>query len=85
MAEVVYVLCALTSFGCTVLLFRGYVRSRARMLLWSSLCFACLALNNAILFVDRVLVPAVNMMTARNMSALVGLLLLIYGLIWDAD
>ena len=52
MAELVYGLCALTSAGCAALLFQGYRRSGTRLLFWSSLCFAGLALNNALLFVD---------------------------------
>ena len=38
-ARAVYVLCALTSLGCAVLLVRGYLESRARLLLWSSVSF----------------------------------------------
>jgi hypothetical protein len=59
-ASVVYILCALTSAACAAMLLRGYLRSRARFLLWSSLCFGCLALNNAVLFVDQDLLPEVN-------------------------
>ena len=54
----VYMLCAATSLACAVLLLRGYRRSGARFLLWSSLCFVGLALNNVILFVDKVVLPA---------------------------
>ncbi len=91
MAFAVYILCAVTSLACAVLLFRGYRRSRARFLLWSSLCFCALALNNAILFVDRVLLPDVSGVFGiefqlwRSGSAVLGLTLLLYGLIWDAE
>ena len=34
MATLVYALCALTSLACAVLLLRGYLSSRARLLLW---------------------------------------------------
>ena len=57
MAEVVYILCALTSLACAVLLIRGYRRSRSRLLLWSCLGFVALAANNVLLFVDLVVVP----------------------------
>ena len=60
LAIAVYLLCAATSLACAVLLLRGYLRTRARFLLWSSLCFACLAVNNLILFVDKVVLPDVN-------------------------
>ena len=85
MAIVVYVLCALTSLACAVLLLRGYRQSRARLLLWSGLCFAGLFLNNLLLIVDERVVPAVDLSVWRTIPAVVGVALLIYGLVWDAD
>lgn len=84
MANVVYVLCALTSLACAVLLWRGYGQSRARLLLWSSLCFAGFFLNNVMLIVD-VRWSGVDLSLWRSFPALVGIALLIYGLVWDAD
>jgi hypothetical protein len=83
MAEAVYVLCAATSLGCAILLFRSYRRSRTQLLLWSSLCFVGLAMNNVLLFVDLVVVPSIDLSIARNLTALCALMLLIFGLIWD--
>jgi hypothetical protein len=83
MATLVYALCALTSVLCAVLLLRGYWDSRARLLLWAGLCFVGLALNNVLLFVDLGLMPGIDLVTWRAMPALVGLVLLIYGLVWD--
>jgi hypothetical protein len=85
MAEIVYLLCALTSLVCAVLLIRQYVRARTKLLLWSSACFAGLAVNNALLFVDRVLVPAVDLSTYRGAIALISMVVLIYGLIWEVQ
>ena len=85
MAETVYILCALTSLACAVMLLRGYLRSRARLLLWSSLCFAFLFLNNALLFIDKVIWPGVDLGVWRSVAALTGLLLLVIGLVWDSD
>ena len=85
MASVVYALCALTSAGCAALLVRGYLRQRTRLLLWSSICFVGLALNNALLFTDLVLVAAVDLSALRGVSGLAALLVLLYGLIWDAE
>jgi hypothetical protein len=85
MAEAVYILCAATSAACALLLFRAFARGRARFLLWSGLCFAFLAVNNLILYVDLAVLPEVDLRIARHTAALVGLLLLVWGLIWDAE
>ncbi len=84
MAELVYMLCLLTSTACAALLIRSYVQTRTRLLLWSSLCFAGLAANNALLFVDRVLVPDVDLSLWRSLVALISIAILVFGLIWDA-
>lgn len=88
MAEAVYILCAATSLACAVLLVRGYRRSRARFLMWSSLCFLALGANNVMLFIDKVVyrdVELPDLALARSAIALVGLMLLVYGLVWDAE
>ena len=85
MAKAVFVLCALTSASCALLLLRGFGRSRARLLLWSGLCFVGLALNNALLVVDRIVMPHVDLSVWRQIPAAAGILLLIYGLVWDAE
>ena len=83
MATLVYALCALTSVTCAVLLFRGYAASGARLLLWAALCFVGLATNNVLLFVDLGLAPGVDLSVWRSLPTLAGLLLLIYGLVWE--
>jgi len=86
MANAVYILCAATSAACAVLLFRGYMRSRARFLLWSCLCFVGLGLNNALLVVDKVVFPTeTDLSLWRTLPAIAGLALLMYGLVWDAE
>lgn len=84
MAEAVYLLCALTSLACAILLYRGYRRSRTPLLFWSSLCFAGLVLNNVLLFVDLVMVPEVDLRMLRASIALASLSLLIYGLVEES-
>jgi len=79
----VYVLCALTSLACAALLWRGYLRSRARLLLWSALCFACLALNNIMLIVDVRVLPERDLSLIRTVPSLFGIALLLYGLVTD--
>lgn len=85
MATAVYALCALTSLGCALLLVRGYRTGRARLLLWSALCFSGLALNNLLLFIDLRVIPEVDLSVWRSIPAVVGVGLLLYGLVWDAD
>jgi hypothetical protein len=85
MAEAVYLLCAATSVACAVLLLRGYLRQRTRLLLWSSLCFVLLALNNALLFIDQIIVPtSLDLSVWRGVTALAGVGVLLFGLIWES-
>jgi hypothetical protein len=83
MAESIYLFCAVTSVLCAVLLVRGYRRMRTELLLWSSLCFLCLALNNVLLFVDLVIFPSVDLSMLRSVLAFGGLSVLVYGLVWE--
>jgi hypothetical protein len=84
LATAIYVLCALTSIACAYLLLRGYAQSRVRLLFWSGLCFAGLALNNILLIVDLRMLPDVDLEMWRAVPALAGVSLLIYGLVWEA-
>ena len=84
MTAAMYLLCAATSFLCTVVLLRNYWIRGARLLLWSGLCFAGLTLDNVTLFLDIVVFPEVDLSLYRKVGTLVGLMLLIYGLVWDA-
>lgn len=82
MSEAVYLLCALTSLACAVMLWRGYRVSRTRLLFWSCLCFAGLTINNVLLFLDLgVLGPELDLRLWRSGTALVSLGLLLYGLV----
>jgi hypothetical protein len=83
MAGPVYVLCALTSLACAVLLLRGYAQRGVRLLLWSGLGFVGFALGNTMLVVDRLLLPGVDLWLYRSGPVLAGLVVLIYGLVWD--
>ena len=83
MAEAVYALCGVTSIACAVLLLRAYASTRARLLFWSSLCFAGLALNNVLLFIDLVLVPTWDLSNLRGLLALGAMMVLLYGLVWE--
>jgi hypothetical protein len=83
MASLVYALCAVTSAACALLLARAHRRQPTRLVLWSTFCFAGLALNNGLLFADLVLVPHVDLSLWRSAIGLGSMLILLYGLIWD--
>ena len=79
----VYILCALASLLCAGLLIRGYRRNPTKLLLWSAVCFAGLALNNIILCIDFSLGNAADLTLLRHASVLMSLSALMYGLIWE--
>lgn len=83
MVATVYVLCAITSSLCFVLLVRAYVAGRQRLLFWSSLCFLGLAINNVILVYDLLVVPHIDLSLIRNIPTVLGLGSMIYGFIED--
>jgi predicted membrane-bound mannosyltransferase len=81
--SLVYALCALTCVVCAGLLWRAHQRSRMRLLFWSALCFAIMAISNALLFVDLVMVPGSSLLTLRSLVSQVAYLTLLYGLIFE--
>jgi hypothetical protein len=84
MAAAIYFLCTLTCLMCFGLLLRGWRTSRSRLLFWSALCFAGLSANNFLLVVDR-LIFSVDLLAWRLNTALLALLLLLFGLIWEVE
>lgn len=85
MALLIYILCAVASLVCAVLLWRGYRQSGARLLHWSALCFMGLFLNNALLVVDTHIIATIDLALYRMLPALIGALILVYGLVWDVE
>ena len=85
MAAFVYILCALTSVVCAILLLRAASRSPSRLLIWSGNSFICLGLANILLFVDLVMVPNRDLIILRNVVTLTGVAMLLYGLIWEGE
>lgn len=81
----VYTLCLLTSSACALLLGRSYRRTGARLLLWSSLCFALLGANNLMLVLDLVVFPNVDLRGARLLLSLGAVSVLLFGFIWDLE
>lgn len=86
MGELIYTLCMLTSLACAWLLIGSYRRTRHRLLFWSGACFAVMTLNNFLLLLDKVVFPTqVDLLAARQISALLACLLLLYGLIYEKE
>jgi len=82
---VVYVLCALTSLLCTVLLLRSYRRSGTRLLLFIGLCFAGLTVNNILLPIDLIwLKSEVDLSVLRSAVGFASVAALLVILIWEA-
>ena len=85
MAALIYTLCALTCLVTAVLLLRSYQKTRVHLLLWSGLCFIGLTVSNVFLVLDRIVYPDMDLSLPRLGSAFVGMLLLLYGLVWESD
>lgn len=84
--SVVYVLCLLTSLVAMWLLLRSYRQSRSRLLLWSAAAFVAFAINNLMLLLDLVILPvSIDLRSARALTALVGVGILLYAFIWEID
>lgn len=81
----VYILCFLTSGTCAWLLGRSYFSNRTPLLLWSSVCFVFLALNNLALVVDMVVLPSYDLRLARLVLALAAVVSLIWGFVWEVE
>lgn len=68
---------------CAYLLLRAYRRSGTRLLIWSSVCFWLLALNNFVLAVDILLLPENDLSLIRTVTGLVAISVLLIGFIWE--
>ncbi len=81
----VYLLCFATSAACAFLLARNYARTRARLLLWSALCFVLLAANNLVVVIDLLLLPQMDFRLVRLLLSLAGVSVLLFGFIWNLE
>jgi hypothetical protein len=84
-AEAIYLLCAATSLIAAILLLRMFLARRTPLLLWSCLGFIGLAVNNVLVYTDLVLFKAVDLSLVRALAGAIGMLVLLAGLIWEAD
>jgi hypothetical protein len=84
MAEAVYVLCMLTSLFCAFLLFRSYRAQHSRLLLWSTVCFVGLALSNALLVVDLIILPeTIDLRPMRTVIGFTSTAVFLGALVWE--
>ena len=81
MGAFVYILCALTSLFCTILLFKSYFKNRVKLIFWSALCFVGQFISNFVLFFDLIVLTDSDLSLLRLLPAFIGFLVLIYGLI----
>jgi hypothetical protein len=84
-AEAIYLLCALTSMCAAFLLLRYFQRRRTRLLLWSAVAFAGLALNNVLVYLDLALFPDIDMSVPRSLAGAAAMLVLAYALASERD
>lgn len=85
MPALVYILCFLTSVVCACLLFASYLKTRTRLLFWSAISFACLAINNFFVVGDMILFPDINLLPMRYVAAFAAVCTMIYGFIWETE
>jgi len=83
--RVVYLLCFLTSAICAWLLLASFRRQRQPLLLWSSLCFSLLALNNLLVFVDIIVFPHIDLLVLRQATELTAIGVLLYAFVWESE
>jgi hypothetical protein len=79
----IYLLCVITSLLCAYLLARAYLRGRTKLLVWSALCFALLAINNLVLTVDVLLLPDADLSLLQLLTSLSAIMVLLYAFVWE--
>jgi hypothetical protein len=79
----IYGLCLAASAGCAGLLARAYLRTQTRLLLWTAISFGFFALNNLVLVIDMLVLPDWDLWIWRQFAAGVGLIVLLFGFVWE--
>jgi hypothetical protein len=77
-------MCVATSLLCAYLLARAYRRGKTKLLIWSALCFAMLAVSNLVLAADVLLLPTIDLTLLSLATSLAAVAMLLYGFIWEA-
>jgi hypothetical protein len=85
MEPIAYILCAIVSLLCAILLLRGFFQGRHRLLLWSGLCFSGLTIANSLVFIDLMMLPNVDLYPLRLVVTAASVLSLLFGLILEGE
>jgi hypothetical protein len=83
--SIIYLLCVATSLLCAYLLGRAYHRGGPKLLIWSALCFALLAVDSLILALDILLLPTLDLTMTRLAASLAAISVLLYGFVWESS
>lgn len=81
----VYILCFATSLACAIMLGRSYLRWRASLLFWSSVCFVLLAANNLVMVLDMLIISQADLQLPRLVVSLAAIGTLLFGFIWNGE
>ena len=84
MQGLVYILCTITSVASAFFLARASRGASGRLMFWSAICFAGMAVNNLLLYIDVAVGPKYDWSLAPNIVALISVAVLIYALVWEA-
>ena len=79
--EIIYLLCALASSTCALLLMRAHLRVPTKLLFWSAIAFALMAVDNLLLVVDMIVVPQRDLRVLRTFIGLLGMVVLLFALV----
>ena len=82
-AKTIYLLCAATSLLVAMMLMRQYLKTRTRLVLWSVISFAGLAVNSVLVYVDLVMYTGVDLSVYRSAAGAFAMAIMLYGLIWE--
>ncbi|MGV3572494.1 MAG: DUF5985 family protein [Ramlibacter sp.] len=86
MATIIFLLCTVTSFLCALKLWQSWRKSGHRLIFWTSLCFAFLTMNNALLVLDEVVLAArYDFRMWRLALGLIAFSVLVYGLVAEEE
>ena len=85
MALAVYLLCAVASLICALLLTRGYRATRMPLLFWGAVCFFVLITTNSLLFLDFIIFPQIDLSAWRAGITLAAFTVFLYGLIFESQ